>query len=393
VIIAAGALALSLTMGARQTFGLFLQPITGDLGWGRESFALAMAVQNLLWGLSQPFVGALADKYGSGRVLIVGTLGYAAGLYLMSVSTTTAEFHWSAGLLIGVALSATTFAVVLGAVGRAVPPERQSMALGVASAGGSVGQFVMIPAGQAFIAAYGWSTALVILAGLSLLVVPLAATLSGRAGGGAHEPESGQSLRQALTEAGRHSGFLYLTAGFFVCGFQVVFIGVHLPAYLTDNRVSPGLAATALALIGFFNILGSLSCGALGGRYSKKDLLSLLYLARGAVTVLFLVLPISDLSVLLFASAIGSLWLGTVPLTSGLVAQIFGARYLGTLFGIVFFSHQLGAFLGVWLGGYLFDATGSYDVVWWLVVALSLAAAILHWPIDQRAVPRLAAAD
>ena len=393
VVVAVAALALCLIMGARQTFGLFLQPITSDLGWGRETFALSMAVQNLLWGLAQPFVGAVADRYGSGRVLALGTLGYAAGLYLMSVSTTVTTFHLSAGVLIGVALSATTFAVVLGAVGRAVPPQRQSMALGLASAGGSFGQFAMIPTGQAFISAYGWSTALVILAALSLLVVPLAALLTGRAEGGAGLAGGGQSLRQALAEARRHSGFLYLTTGFFVCGFQVVFIGVHFPAYLTDNEITPQRAALALGLIGFFNIIGSLGCGALGARYSKKDVLTILYLARGVATLLFLVVPISDLSVLLYASVIGLLWLGTVPLTSGLVAQVFGPRYLTTLFGIVFFSHQLGAFLGVWLGGYLFDATGSYDIVWWLVVALSLAAALLHWPIDERALPRLATAD
>ncbi|MEE8247647.1 MAG: MFS transporter [Alphaproteobacteria bacterium] len=392
VVVAVAALALCLIMGARQTFGLFLQPITSDLGWGRETFALSMAVQNLLWGLAQPFVGAVADKYGSGRVLALGTLGYAAGLYLMSLSTTATAFHLSAGLLVGVTLSATTFAVILGAVGRAVPPERQSMALGLASAGGSFGQFAMIPTGQAFITAYGWSTALVILAALSLLVVPLAALLTGRAEGGAGLAGGGQSLRQALAEARRHSGFLYLTTGFFVCGFQVVFIGVHFPAYLTDNEITPQRAALALGLIGFFNIIGSLGCGALGARYSKKSVLTVRYLARGVATLLFLVVPISDLSVLLYASVIGLLWLGTVPLTSGLVAQVFGPRYLTTLFGIVFFSHQLGAFLGVWLGGYLFDATGSYDIVWWLVVALSLAAALLHWPIDERALPRLATA-
>ncbi|MEE8544808.1 MAG: MFS transporter, partial [Alphaproteobacteria bacterium] len=302
VVVAVAALALCLIMGARQTFGLFLQPITSDLGWGRETFALSMAVQNLLWGLAQPFVGAVADRYGSGRVLALGTLGYAAGLYLMSVSTTATEFHWSAGVLVGVTLSATTFAVILGAVGRAVPPQRQSMALGLASAGGSFGQFAMIPTGQAFITAYGWSTALVLLAALSLLVVPLAALLTGRAEGGAGLAGGGQSLRQALAEARRHSGFLYLTTGFFVCGFQVTFIAIHFPAYLADNEITPQRAALALGLIGFFNIIGSLGCGALGARYSKKDVLTVLYLARGAATLLFLVVPISDLSVLLYAS-------------------------------------------------------------------------------------------
>ena len=392
VVLICGALILCLAMGIRQTFGLLLPPMSADLGWGRETFALAMAIQNLLWGLAQPLAGMVADKYGTGRMIAVGGLVYALGLYLMSQSTSGADLNFSGGLLVGMALSATTFAVVLAAIGRSVSAEKRAMALGLASAGGSFGQFAMVPTGQAFIATYGWSVTLVLLAALSLLVVPLAAALAGKGESGG-EVWGEQSLRDALTEAGSHSGYRYLTIGFFVCGFQVTFIAVHLPAFLIDNAITPALAATALALIGFFNIIGSIGCGYLGGRYSKKYLLSLLYLGRAAFTLAFLLAPMSSASVLLYASVTGLLWLGTVPLTSGLVAQLFGPRYLGTLFGIVFFSHQLGAFLGVWLGGYLFDATGSYQLVWWLIVALGVAAALLHWPIDERSVPRLATAE
>ena len=392
VVLISGALVLWLVMGIRQTFGLFLQPMSAELGWGRETFAMAMAVQNLLWGLAQPAAGIAADKYGSGRVVAVGGLVYAFGLYLMSQTTSGPDLMFSAGFLMGLALSATTFSVVLAAVARAVPENRRSMALGLVSAGGSFGQFAMIPAGQAFLATYGWSTSFALLGLCALLVMPLAAALAGKGSGTALALEQ-QSMRGALLEARGHGGYRYLTTGFFVCGFQVVFIAVHLPAFLTDKGFSPALAATALSLIGFFNVIGSLACGYLGGRYSKKAVLSLLYLGRSAITLWFVLTPMSNFSVLLFASVMGLLWLGTVPLTIGLVGQIFGPRYMGTLFGIVFLSHQIGSFLGVWLGGYLFDVTGSYQVVWWLIIILGVAAALLHWPIDERRVPRLAAAE
>ncbi len=388
VVMICGGLVLWLVMGVRQTFGLFLQPMSAEFGWGRETFALAMAVQNLLWGLAQPFAGIVADKYGSARVIAVGGLVYGLGVYLMSRTTSGADLMWSGGFLVGLALSATTFAVVLAAIARSVPEPKRSMALGLVSAGGSFGQFAMIPAGQAFLSAYGWSVSFALLGLCSLLVVPLAAALAGT--GARTAPAQGQqSIRQALSEASGHGGYCLLTTGFFVCGFQVVFIAVHLPAYLTDNGASPALAATALSLIGFFNVIGSLACGYLGGRYSKKAVLSLLYLGRSAITLWFVLTPMSSFSVLLFASVMGLLWLGTVPLTIGLVAQIFGPRYMGTLFGIVFLSHQIGSFLGVWLGGYLFDVTGSYQVVWWLIIVLGVVAALLHWPIDERRVPRL----
>lgn len=385
-----GGLIVWLAVGTRQSFGLFLQPITGDLGWGREVFAFALALQNLMWGLAQPFAGMVADRYGSGRVLVVGTAVYVAGLALTSETSAAWHFHLGAGVLIGLALAATSFAVVLSAVGRLVAPERRGLAFGIVTAIGSFGQFAMVPTGQAFLASYGWSTAFLLLGVCALVIAPLATALTGRqpAGEGTHS----QDLREALAEAGRHGGFRYLTLGFFVCGFQVTFIAVHLPASLADSGIAASVAAWALSLVGLFNVVGSLGCGILGDRYSKKYLLSFLYLVRAVTIAVFLWMPLGTVSVLVFASVIGLLWLGTVPLTSGLVAQIFGTRHMGTLFGIVFFSHQLGSFLGVWLGGYLFDATGSYAPVWWTAVVLGLVAAILHWPIDDRPVRRLAMA-
>ena len=388
--LACGGLVVWLSVGSRQSFGLFLQPITAELGWGREVFAFALALQSLMWGLAQPFAGMVADRYGSARVLVAGAAVYAAGLVLMSQTAAPWHFHLGAGVLIGLALAATSFAVVLAAVGRLVAPERRGLTFGVVTAIGSFGQFAMVPTGQAFLAAYGWPTAFLLLAVLALVIAPLAAALTGRQPA-AHGTQS-QGLREALAEASRHGGFCYLTLGFFVCGFQVTFIAVHLPASLADSGIDASVAAWALSLIGLFNVVGSLGCGILGDRFSKKYLLSLLYLVRAVTIAVFLWMPLGTVSVLLFASVMGLLWLGTVPLTSGLVAQIFGARHMGTLFGIVFLSHQLGSFLGVWLGGYLFDATGSYAPVWWTAVVLGLVAAILHWPIDDRPVARLALA-
>ena len=386
VALISGALVLTLAMGIRQTFGLFLSPMSIDLGFGRESFGLAMAIQNILWGVVQPVTGMIADKYGAGRVLVVGTAAYVAGLVIMSGATSVSDLQLGGGVFVGLAMSCTSFAVVLGAISRAVPAEKRSMALGIASAGGSFGQFIMAPIGQGLIAAEGWGGALVVMALIAALMAPLALALAGRpaAPASAGAPAISQSLSEALGEAGRHGGFWYLTIGFFVCGFQVVFIAVHLPAYLTDIGLSAGLGATALALIGFFNIVGTWLCGFLGGRYSKKYLLSSLYTLRSLVIVVFLVAPKTEATVLAFAAGIGLLWLGTVPLTSGLVAQIFGVRYMSTLFGIVFFGHQVGSFLGVWLGGVVFDATGSYDAIWIASVLLGLAAAALHLPIAER---------
>ena len=391
LVLVCASIILILSFGVRTSFGIFLTPVTTDLGLGRTSFAFAIAVQSLLWGLSQPFAGAIADRYGAGRVVAACGLMYVLGLALMAHAANGADLTLSGGVLIGLALSGTGFPVILSVVGRSVDESRRSLFLGLASAGGSSGQVLMVPLGQIFLDSFGWSSALMWLALLSCLMVPLAAALTGKATG-ALEQLRKQSLREALSEAGRHGGYWYLNAGFFVCGFHVTFIATHLPAFIVDRGASPALGAVALALIGFGNIIGSLTCGVLGGRYPKKRVLAGLYLARSLVISLFVLAPASDLSIMLFAGAIGMLWLGTVPLTSGLVAQIFGVRYMATLFGIVFLSHQLGSFLGAWLGGYVYDATGSYDLVWWVAVALGIVSAALHWPIDDRPLVRVAAA-
>jgi MFS family permease len=390
VVLAAGCLLAILSFGIRASFGLFLAPMSADFGWGREVFAIAIAVQNLLWGLSQPVAGALADRYGSARVLALGALVYSGGLFLMASASTPGLLMLSTGVLVGLGVSGASFAIVLAAFARLLPAEKRSWALGIGTAAGSAGQFFMVPLGQAFITTYGWSMALTIFGVLALVMVPCAAALTGRsAHGGLHN----LSIGGALKEAFRHPSYNLLTLGFFVWGFHVAFIQTHLPAYITDRGLDAGLAAWALAIVGGANIIGALSAGVLGGKVSKKYLLSALYFARAVVIALFVLLPISEASVLLFSFAIGLLWLSTVPLTSGLVAQFFGTKHMAMLFGIVFFSHQVGAFLGVWLGGYFFDLTGSYDVVWWGSVALGLLAAAIHWPIREGAVARLAPAS
>jgi MFS family permease len=387
LILVCASIVLMLSFGVRTSFGIFLAPISTDLGLGRESFAFAIALQNLLWGLSQPFAGAIADRYGSGRVVAVCGLMYVLGLVLMAHASTGMDLSISAGVLIGLALSGTGFPVILAVVGHSVDESRRSLFLGFASAGGSSGQLLMVPLGQVLLDGFGWGMALLWFALLSSLMVPLAAALTGKAT--VHmERLRQQSLSEAISEASRHGGFWYLSSGFFVCGFHVAFIATHLPAFIIDRGAAPALGAAALALIGFGNIIGSLICGVLGGRYPKKRVLAGLYLGRSLVITLFVLAPTSNLSILLFAAGIGMLWLGTVPLTSGLVAQIFGVRYMATLFGFVFFTHQLGSFLGVWLGGYVFDTRGSYDMVWWIAVALGIAAAALHWPIDDRPLAR-----
>jgi MFS family permease len=364
LILVCGSIVVVLTYGLRSSFGLFLKPMSIDLGWGREIFAFALALQNLLWGAFQPFVGAVADKWGSGRVVAAGSLIYALGLFIMSETASPFALHMSAGVLIALGLSGASLIVVLGAVGRAVDPEHRSWALGIVTAAGSVGQLTVVPISQAFLSNYGWPTAFRLLGICMLAMIPMAVALAGRT---SLASDSGkETLGEALGEAKRHGGFWFLTAGFFVCGFHVAFIAVHLPAYLT--------------------IFGSVTSGVLGGKRSKKYLLSFLYSARAATFLAFILVPLSISTVLAFSAVIGVLWLSTVPLTSGLVAQIFGPRYMGMLFGIVFFSHQVGSFIGVWLGGYLFDATGSYMMVWWLSVALGLLATALHLPIDERAV-------
>ncbi len=386
-IIAAGCLLALLSFGLRSSFGLFLEPMSSQFGWGREVFAIAIAVQNLLWGLAQPVAGAFADRYGSGRVLTIGALIYAAGLFIMANASTPGLLTLSAGILVGLGVAGASFAIVLAAFARLVSEEKRSWALGIGTAAGSAGQFFMVPLGQGFISAYGWSMALTIFGFMALIMVPCAAALTGRS---VAKAQAHQSVGAALKEAFGHPSYVYLTAGFFVCGFHVAFIQVHLPAYITDMGLDAGLAAWALALVGGGNIIGAYTSGVLGGRFSKKYLLSSLYMARAVVIALFITLPISPVTVLAFALAIGLLWLSTVPLTSGLVAQFFGTQHMAMLFGIVFFSHQVGAFIGVWMGGYLFDTTGSYDLVWWFGVALGVFAAAIHWPIREQGVARLA---
>lgn len=386
LVLIAGGIVLGLGMGLRQTFGLFLEPIHLSTGISIASISLAIALQNLLWGAATPFCGMLADRYGAGRFLALGGLLYGAGLILLAQADSALLIHLSAGGLVGLAVSAAGFPLVLAAVARAAPPERRSTWLGIASAGGSVGQFLLLPGSQMLIAWIGWVEAMLALAALAFLIVPLAASLSGKPAAD-HGPAS-QSLLTALREAGRHRGYLLLTAGFFVCGFHVAFVATHLPGYIVSCSLSAFTGATALGLIGFFNILGSFSAGWLGERYRKKHLLSGIYLLRAIVIGVFLLGPKTDWAVWLFSGAFGFLWLSTVPLTSGLVGQIFGARYMATLFGIVMMGHQVGAFFGAWLGGLSLDITGSYDSVWVLSILLGLLAAVLHWPIGDAPVLR-----
>lgn len=379
-VVVAGALMLGLNMGVRQTYGLFLEPMTDALGVSHATFGLAIAVQNLLWGALTPFCGALADRFGTGRVLVSGGAVYVAGLLVMALVQTPLGLHMGAGILTGIAVSATGFPLVLSAVARAAPPEKRSTWLGIATAGGSMGQFVLLPAAQVLIGGFGWSMALVGLAVATAFMVPLAAPLRGRP----DAPSEGElTLGGALREARAHHGYLLLNAGFFVCGFHVAFVATHFPAYVESQQLPAWIGATALGVIGFFNIVGTFLFGWLGGRYRKKWVLTAMYLARAGAIAGLLVLPVTPLTIWLFAVAFGTLWLGTVPLTSGLVGQIFGPRYLATLFGVVMFSHQIGAFFGAWLGGISFDLTGSYTVVWLAALLLSLMSAALHAPIED----------
>lgn len=386
-IVGAGCLVMLISMGVRAGFGLFLQPVSTDLGWGREIFALSLALQNLFWGASQPFVGAIADKYGSGRTIATGGLIYAMGVYLMSGVESPVVLHLG-NMLVGFGLSGTALAVVLGVMVRAVSVEKRSLVLGIGTAASSLGQFTMIPLGQFFISTYGWSTALLLISICCMIIAPCAVSLTGRSSSEVSRSVVELNLRQTLTEAFGHRGYLLLVTGFFVCGFHVAFVATHLPAYIVDEGFSANLGAWALAVIGLFNIIGCFASGILGGRYSKKYCLSFLYFSRALVFAIFMLTPVSATSILVFSAVLGLLWLATVPLTSGIVLQIFGPKYLATLFGFVFFSHQIGSFLGAWLGGYLYDRIGSYDVVWWISVALGVASAIVHWPINEQTLRR-----
>ncbi len=389
-VLVCGAAIVTLSMGIRHGFGLWLAPVTAERGWSRETFSFALAVQNLAWGLAGPVAGAIADRWGAFRVIVGGSVLYAAGLIVMGLATSGTAFLGGAGLLLGMAQAGTTYAVVYGVIGRNIAPERRSWAMGIAAAAGSFGQFLMVPVEGGLIGAIGWQGALFVLSGAALLIAPLAFGLRERQ----RPAETGtqQSMAAAVREALGHPSFLLLTAGYFVCGFQVVFIGVHMPSYLKDHGLAPHVATTALALIGLFNVIGTYIAGVLGGRLAKTYLLSAIYALRSLVIVAFITAPLSPWSVYVFAAAIGFLWLSTVPLTNGIVATIFGVRYLSMLGGFVFLSHQVGSFLGVWLGGRLYDATGSYDVVWWIAVALGVFAALVNLPIREQAILRPALA-
>ncbi len=389
LIIICGCLIAALTFGPRSAMGFFQLPMLAEKGWDRTTFGLAMALQNLFWGLSLPFFGAIADRYGTWRVLTLGGVIYAAGLYLMAVADSPAMLHIGGGVLVGLGVAAGSFSIVLAAFARHTPPEKRSIVFGIGTAAGSAGMFLFAPIGQGLIDAYGWSQSLVIMAVMMLAVPLLAIPLHGSSHAEAARKAAQQSVGQALREAFAHRSYTLLVSGFFVCGFQVAFITAHFPAYIGDLGIDARYAVIALALIGFFNIIGSLSAGFIGQRYSKPKFLAWIYLARSVAVAAFLLLPQTPTSVVVFAIVMGLLWLSTVPPTNSLVAVMFGTRHLGMLGGVVFLSHQIGSFLGVWLGGYLYDQFGSYDPVWWLGVALGIFAAVVHWPIQEKPVERL----
>ncbi len=387
-VLLCGAAIVTLSMGIRHGFGLWLQPMTQSLDWNRETFAFALAIQNLTWGVTGIFAGMLADRFGAFRVIVGGALLYALGLVGMAYATTALQLSLSAGVLIGMAQAGTTYAIIYGVIGRNISASKRSWAMGVAAAAGSFGQFLMVPTEGFLIDFFGWQQALVALALAALLIMPLAWGLREPdfRGGAGHFRE--QSIMQALREAFKYRSFQLLMAGYFVCGFQVVFIGVHMPSYLKDQGLAANVASTSLALIGLFNVFGTYAAGVLGQRMPKKNILAFIYLSRAVVISVFLLVPLSPMSVYVFSAVMGMLWLSTVPPTNAMVAQIFGVAHLSMLGGFVFFSHQIGSFLGVWLGGYLFDRTGSYDIVWYIAIALGVLAALVNLPIKEAAIVR-----
>jgi MFS family permease len=391
VLLATGVV-LTLAMGVRHGFGFWMQPISQANGWTRETYSLAQAMQNLMWGAVGPFAGMAADRFGTMRVVLVGAVAYMLGLVWMATVTQPTLFVLGSGLLIGIGLACTAFGAVSGIIGRVAPAEKRSWAFGISGAASSFGQFMMMPVEQQLISAVGWQNAFYILGALIVaLMVPMAFYLREPVVTHGHGPQ--QSIREAASEALGNRSFLFLVAGYFVCGFQVVFIGVHLPAYLKDQGIgNPNVAVLALALIGLFNIFGSYYAGKLGGRLPKRYLLSGIYFSRSVVISLFLLAPLMPLSVYLFAAAMGVLWLSTVPLTNGIIAGVFGVKHMSMLAGIVFFSHQLGSFLGVWLGGYLYAAQGNYNIVWGIAIALGVMAGLVNLPINERALVRAQAA-
>jgi MFS family permease len=393
LIVACGCLMAILSFGPRATLGFFLQPMSQELGWGRDVFALAIAIQNLLWGAALPFVGAIADRYGTLLPLSIGGLIYAAGLALMANATTPAMLHASTGVLLGFGLAGASFTLVLAAFGKLLPESWRTISFGIGTAAGSFGQFLFSPLAVGLIGSVGWHNTLLIFAVMVLLILPLSLVVATRPqDSGASTGVAAQSFREALGEAFGHRSYVLLVIGFFTCGFHVAFITVHLPPYLVDKGLDAKWGGWVIALIGLFNIIGSIAAGVLGSRLPKRYLLSMIYTLRAIAIAGFLLVPMSPASAMTFGAVMGLLWLSTVPLTSGLVALMFGLRYMATLFGFVFFSHQVGSFIGVWLGGYLYERTGSYDVVWWLGVALGIFAALVNLPIREKPVERLAAA-
>lgn len=391
LVIACGCLIALISFGPRSAMGLFFQPMTEARDWSREIFALAIAIQNLMWGVGQPFAGMMADRFGTWKTMALGAVLYVTGLILMVDAQSAVALHVSAGVLVGLGIAFSSFSLVLAAFGRTVTPEQRSLAFGIGTASGSLGQFLFAPLGGALIANIGWQDTLLVFAGISATIPLLAIALRGKASAAPGAPANNdQSLMSAMAEAFGTRGFILLTLGFFVCGFHVAFITVHLPPYIADLGLDPSWGAWAIALIGLCNIVGSLASGYIGGRYSKPIFLSLIYIGRSIAIFAFIMLPVTPASVLVFSGVMGLLWLSTVPPTSGLVAVMFGPRYMATLFGFVFLSHQIGSFLGVWLGGKFYDETGSYDLIWWSGIALGILAAIVHWPIEEKPVPRLA---
>ena len=387
-VLICGAAIVTLSMGIRHGFGLWLQPITQAQGWGRQEFAFAMAIQNLSWGFMGIFAGMVADKFGAFRVIALGAVIYSLGLMGMAWATDPWVFALFTGVIIGTAQAGTTYAVIYGVIGRNVPAERRSWAMGVAAAAGSFGQFLMVPVEGMLISQAGWQNALVILAVAALLIVPLAWGLRETAMNAPGQVQRDQTIGQALKEAFKYPSFQLLMAGYFVCGFQVVFIGVHMPSYLKDHGLPPQVASYALALIGLFNVFGTYIAGTMGQKMAKKNILAFIYIARSVAIVLFLLAPLTPTSVYLFSMVMGLLWLSTVPPTNAAVAQIFGVAHLSMLSGFIFFSHQIGSFMGVWLGGYLYDKTGSYNIVWYLAIALGVFAALVNLPVRESPIAR-----
>lgn len=390
-LIASSCLLLLLSFGYRSGFGLFVKPISEANSWGREVISMALAIQNLFWGVVSVFAGGLADRFGNVKVVLGGTVLYAAGMALMAGVDSPWLLHTSAGVLVGSGIAGTAFGIVLPAMARAVGEERRQWALGVGTAAGSLGQFALVPVAQQLMDSYGWINALYILAASALFMAVLAMPLAPYSG--AREAQGlkrDQSIREALTEAFGHRSYMLLTFGFFVCGFHVAFIGAHLPAFLSDAGFEPKVGAWSISIIGLCNVFGAYYAGVISSKWSRRNVLVWIYLGRAVVITVFLLTPLTLTTVLVFSATMGFLWLATVPPTSGLVAVMFGTRYMALLYGFVFLSHQLGSFLGVWLGGWLYDRHGTYDAVWWTGVVLGLVAAVLHWPISERPVARLA---